>query len=152
MDFCTKILRVIDQILRLCRPVICAIKHNQRRCCDKNSVPLRLHGSNRHRCYDKRVLHLVVASPVDCLHVSEGCPLIPYGIRVNGIGPAFVRTPMNDPALADPHFVEWSTNRIPLHRMGQTEEMAGAAIYLASDTSSFVNGAILMLDGGFIAC
>jgi len=75
-----------------------------------------------------------------------------HGIQVNGIGPAFVRTPMNDPVLADPHFVEWSSNRIPLHRMGQPEEMVGAAIYLASDASSFVNGAVLMVDGGFTAC
>ncbi|NIQ39483.1 MAG: glucose 1-dehydrogenase [Proteobacteria bacterium] len=83
-----------------------------------------------------------------CLATEWG----PYGIQVNGIGPAFVATPMNDPTVADPHFVEWSTNRIPLHRMGQPEEMAGAAIYLASDASSFVNGAVLMVDGGFTAC
>jgi gluconate 5-dehydrogenase len=83
-----------------------------------------------------------------CLATEWG----PHGIQVNGIGPAFVRTPMNDPVLADPHFVEWSTNRIPLHRMGQPEEMVGAAIFLASDASSFVNGAVLMVDGGFTAC
>jgi NAD(P)-dependent dehydrogenase (short-subunit alcohol dehydrogenase family) len=83
-----------------------------------------------------------------CLATEWG----PYGIQVNGIGPAFVRTPMNDPVLADPHFVEWSTNRIPLHRMGKSEEMVGAAIYLASEASSFVNGAVLMVDGGFTAC
>lgn len=83
-----------------------------------------------------------------CLATEWG----PYGIQVNAIGPAFVRTPMNDPVLADPHFVEWSTNRIPLHRMGQPEEMAGAAIYLASDAASFTNGAVIMCDGGFTAC
>ena len=83
-----------------------------------------------------------------CLATEWG----PYGIQVNGIGPAFVRTPMNDPVLADPHFVEWSTNRIPLHRMGQPDELAGAAIYMASDAASFVNGAVLMVDGGFTAC
>ena len=83
-----------------------------------------------------------------CLATEWG----PYGIQVNGIGPAFVRTPMNDPVLADPHFVEWSTNRIPLHRMGQPDELVGAAIYMASDSASFVNGAVLMIDGGFTAC
>jgi NAD(P)-dependent dehydrogenase (short-subunit alcohol dehydrogenase family) len=83
-----------------------------------------------------------------CLATEWG----PYGIQVNGIGPAFVKTPMNDPTAADPHFREWSTNRIPLHRMGQPEEMVGAAIYLASDSSSFVNGAVFMVDGGFTAC
>jgi NAD(P)-dependent dehydrogenase (short-subunit alcohol dehydrogenase family) len=83
-----------------------------------------------------------------CLATEWG----PYGVQVNAIGPAFVRTPMNDPVLADPHFVEWSTNRIPLHRMGDADEMIGAAIYLASDAASFVNGAVLMVDGGFTAC
>ena len=83
-----------------------------------------------------------------CLATEWG----PHGVQVNGIGPAFVATPMNDPCVADPHFQEWSTNRIPLHRMGQSEEMVGAAIYLASDASSFVNGAVIMVDGGFTAC
>lgn len=83
-----------------------------------------------------------------CLATEWG----PHGIQVNGIGPAFVKTPMNDPVLADPHFVEWSTNRIPLHRMGQPNEMVGAAIFLASDASSFVNGSVIMVDGGFTAC
>jgi len=83
-----------------------------------------------------------------CLATEWG----PHGVQVNGIGPAFVRTPMNDPVLSDPHFVEWSTNRIPLHRMGQPEEMVGAAIYLSSEAASFVNGAVLMVDGGFTAC
>ncbi len=95
-------------------------------------------------CVSKGGLLLVTR----CLATEWG----PYGIQVNGIGPAFVRTPMNNPVLADPSFVEWSTNRIPLHRMGQPEETVGAAIYLSSDSSSFVNGAVLMIDGGFTAC
>ncbi|MBI5582376.1 MAG: SDR family oxidoreductase [Deltaproteobacteria bacterium] len=95
-------------------------------------------------CVSKGGLLLVTR----CLATEWG----PYGLQVNGIGPAFIRTPMNNPVLADPSFVEWSTNRIPLHRMGQPEEMVGAAIYLSSDSASFVNGAVLMVDGGFTAC
>ncbi len=75
-----------------------------------------------------------------------------YGINVNGIGPAFILTPMNEPLIKDKHFVQWSSNRIPFHRMGRPEELVGAAIYLASDAASFVNGAVLMVDGGFTAC
>ena len=74
-----------------------------------------------------------------------------YGINVNAVGPAFIKTPINDPLLKDQHFKDWSLNRIPFHRMGEPEEMVGAAIYLASDSSSFVNGAVLMVDGGFTA-
>jgi NAD(P)-dependent dehydrogenase (short-subunit alcohol dehydrogenase family) len=95
-------------------------------------------------CVSKGGLLLVTR----CLATEWG----PYGIQVNGIGPAFIRTPMNNPVLADPSFVEWSTNRIPLHRMGQPEETVGAAVYLSSDSASFVNGAVLMIDGGFTAC
>ncbi len=76
----------------------------------------------------------------------------PHGIQVNGLGPAFVRTPMNNPDVIDDEFVQWSTNRIPLHRMGRSDEMAGAAIYLASDSASFTNGTVIMCDGGFTAC
>jgi NAD(P)-dependent dehydrogenase (short-subunit alcohol dehydrogenase family) len=75
-----------------------------------------------------------------------------YGINVNGIGPAFILTPINEPLLKNKHFVDWSTNRIPFHRMGMPEELVGAAIYLASDAASFVNGAVIMVDGGFTAC
>lgn len=76
----------------------------------------------------------------------------PHGIQVNGLAPAFVRTPMNNPTVIDDEFVRWSTERIPLHRMGQPDEMVGAAIYLASDAASFTNGTVIMCDGGFTAC
>lgn len=75
-----------------------------------------------------------------------------YGIHVNGIGPAFIRTSMNEPVLKDKHFVETSTKRITFHRMGEPDELVGAAIFLASDAASFVNGAVLMVDGGYTAC
>jgi NAD(P)-dependent dehydrogenase (short-subunit alcohol dehydrogenase family) len=83
-----------------------------------------------------------------CLATEWG----PYGLQVNGLAPAFVRTPMNNPTVIDDEFVQWSTNRIPLHRMGKPEEMVGAAVYLASDAASFTNGAVIMCDGGFTAC
>jgi 2-dehydro-3-deoxy-D-gluconate 5-dehydrogenase len=72
-----------------------------------------------------------------------------YGINVNGIGPAFIQTPINDPLLKDKEFVETSLSRITFNRMGQPDELVGAAIYLASDSASFVNGAVLMVDGGY---
>ena len=75
-----------------------------------------------------------------------------YGINVNGIGPAFINTPMNEPLLKNKHFVETSTKRIALHRMGQPDELVGAVIFLASDAASFVNGAVVMVDGGYTAC
>jgi gluconate 5-dehydrogenase len=71
-----------------------------------------------------------------------------HGIRVNGIGPGYFATELNAALVADPAFSGWLTNRTPLGRWGQTAELAGAAVFLASDAASFVTGHILYVDGG----
>jgi gluconate 5-dehydrogenase len=74
-----------------------------------------------------------------------------HGIRVNGIGPGYFRTPLNKALVEDEKFSAWLTGRTPLGRWGEVEELVGAAIFLASDASSFVNGHILYVDGGITA-
>ena len=71
-----------------------------------------------------------------------------HGIRVNGIGPGYFKTPLNAALVADEKFSSWIAGRAPLGRWGETDELVGAAIYLASDASSFVTGHILYVDGG----
>ncbi len=71
-----------------------------------------------------------------------------HGIRVNGIGPGYFKTPLNAALVADEKFSTWIAGRAPLGRWGETEELVGAAIYLASDAASFVTGHILYVDGG----
>ncbi len=71
-----------------------------------------------------------------------------YGIRVNGIGPGYFRTELNAALVANEDFSQWLTVRTPLGRWGDVEELAGAAIFLASDAASFVTGHILYVDGG----
>ena len=75
--------------------------------------------------------------------------LAPRKININAIGPAMVVTPLTKPILEDsPEMArEWIRN-IPLGRPAQPEEIVGAAVYLASDESSFVTGQTLMVDGG----
>jgi NAD(P)-dependent dehydrogenase (short-subunit alcohol dehydrogenase family) len=73
------------------------------------------------------------------------------GIRVNGIAPAFTRTALAAPFLDDPVKREWVLSRIPMKRVGELADFMGPAIFLASDASSFVNGHILMVDGGWMA-
>jgi len=73
------------------------------------------------------------------------------GIRVNGIAPAFTRTALAAPFLDDPANREWVLGRIPMKRVGELVDFMGPAIFLASDASSFVNGHILMVDGGWMA-
>ncbi len=74
-----------------------------------------------------------------------------HGIRVNGIGPGYFKTPLNKALIEDEKFSAWVAGRTPLARWGDVEELVGAAVYLASDASSFVTGHILFVDGGMTA-
>ncbi len=71
-----------------------------------------------------------------------------HGIQVNAIGPGYFKTPLNEALVENPEFSAWLENRTPAGRWGDVEELAGAAIFLASDASSFINGHILYVDGG----
>ena len=75
----------------------------------------------------------------------------PHGINVNGIGPGYFKTELNQKLVDDPAFSGWLINRTPSRRWGDVEDLAGAAVFLASDASRFVNGHILYVDGGVTA-
>lgn len=74
-----------------------------------------------------------------------------HGIRVNGIGPGYFATEMNTALVNDAKFTAWVGARTPLGRWGDVSELVGAAVYLASDASSYVTGHIIYVDGGFTA-
>jgi len=74
-----------------------------------------------------------------------------HGINVNGIAPGYFKTELNTALMADPEFNAWIEKRTPMGRWGELSELAGAAIFLASDASSYVNGHILYVDGAFTA-
>jgi gluconate 5-dehydrogenase len=74
-----------------------------------------------------------------------------HNIQVNGIGPGYFITELTKPLVNDEKFNSFICNRTPANRWGLPEELAGAAIYLASDASNFVNGHILYVDGGILA-
>ena len=75
----------------------------------------------------------------------------PLGINVNGIGPGYFKTDLTEKLVADAGFSEWLIKRTPSRRWGDVEDLAGAAVFLASDASRFVNGHILYVDGGVTA-
>jgi gluconate 5-dehydrogenase len=75
--------------------------------------------------------------------------LAPFGIQVNGIAPGFFATPMNEALVGDPDFDAWVRRRTPAGRWGNVAEIAGAAVFLASDAASYVTGHVLFVDGGF---
>jgi gluconate 5-dehydrogenase len=74
-----------------------------------------------------------------------------HGIQVNGIGPGYFITELTQPLADDPVFDGWLRGRTPAARWGDPSELMGAAVFLASDASSFVNGHVLYVDGGLLA-
>lgn len=88
---------------------------------------------------------------VKMLTQSMAADLGADGVRVNAIAPGVIVTPMTDATRADPVRLERFMTRIPSGRLGQPQEIAGAAVFLASDLASYVNGVILPVDGGILA-
>jgi len=74
-----------------------------------------------------------------------------HGLNCNAIAPGYFDTPLNAALVADPDFSAWLEKRTPAGRWGNVDELVGAAIFLSSDASSFVNGHILYVDGGITA-
>lgn len=74
----------------------------------------------------------------------------PDGIRVNAIGPGLIRTPLNAENRANTDMESRFVAQTPLRRAGEAEDIAGPAIFLASDMSDFVTGAYVPVDGGYL--
>jgi gluconate 5-dehydrogenase len=75
----------------------------------------------------------------------------PFGITVNGLGPGYFKTELTEKLVADPAFSSWLVGHTPSRRWGELQDLGGAAVFLASDASCFVNGHILYVDGGVTA-
>ncbi|MBT9486684.1 MAG: SDR family oxidoreductase [Rubrivivax sp.] len=75
----------------------------------------------------------------------------PFGITVNGLGPGYFKTELTAPLVNDAAFSAWLIGRTPSRRWGDVEDLAPAAVFLASDAGRFVNGHILYVDGGVTA-
>ncbi|SPF78010.1 SDR family oxidoreductase [Pseudoprimorskyibacter insulae] len=76
----------------------------------------------------------------------------PLGLNCNAIAPGYFDTPLNAALVADADFSAWLEKRTPAGRWGKIEELVGAAVFLSSDASTFVNGHTLFVDGGITAC
>ena len=74
-----------------------------------------------------------------------------HGIQANAIGPGYMLTDMNQVLVKNETFNAWVKSRTPARRWGRPEELVGAAIFLSSAASDYVNGQIIYVDGGILA-
>jgi L-rhamnose 1-dehydrogenase len=106
-----------------------------------SSISAEFGGSQQaHYCASKAGINLLVKS----MAISLG----PHGITCNAILPGTVETDINRDALADPAVRDYWSQRAPLRRLGRPEDIAGPALFFASDDSAWCTGALLVVDGG----
>lgn len=74
-----------------------------------------------------------------------------HNLQINGLGPGYFDTELTKPLVQNPAFNDWIRARTPAGRWGKPEELVGAAVFLASPASDFVNGQIIYVDGGLLA-
>ena len=77
--------------------------------------------------------------------------LSPQGIRVNAIGPGLIATPLNERARQNPDYMAQFGDRIPIGRIGTPDDIAGPAVFLASDMARYITGITMPVDGGFLS-
>ena len=106
-----------------------------------SSISAEFGGSSQaHYCASKAGINLLVKS----MAISLG----PHGITVNAVLPGTVETDINREALVDPAARDYWSQRAPLGRLGQPEDIAGPVLFFATDDSAWCTGALLVVDGG----
>jgi len=88
---------------------------------------------------------------VRALTTALAIELSPQGVRANAIAPGMIATPLNAAARQNPDYMAHFARRIPLGRLGEPADIAGPAVFLASDLARYVTGVTLPVDGGFLA-
>jgi len=99
----------------------------------------------------RRTVYCASKHAVEGLTKAMALDLAPHGIRVNSICPTFIETPLTRPYLKDAEFMKDVLGQIALGRLGQVDDITGAAVFLASDASSLMTGSALVVDGGWTA-
>ena len=75
----------------------------------------------------------------------------PHDIRVNTVGPTFIKTPLTEPTFARPELKAWVEDKIKLGRIGEVEDIMGVVTFLASDAAALITGTHIIVDGGWTA-
>jgi NAD(P)-dependent dehydrogenase (short-subunit alcohol dehydrogenase family) len=103
-----------------------------------------------HRGWPKAIAYAASKHGVAGITLSLAAEWAPHGVRVNAISPGFFMTELNRDRMP-PERKETAIRRTPMGRFGELPELAQAAVYLASPGASFVTGAIINVDGGYLA-
>ncbi len=98
-----------------------------------------------------RTVYCLTKHAIEGLTKAMAVELAPHGIRVNSVAPTFVETPMTAPMFQRKEFSDWVHARIPLGRLGQPQDIAGAIVFLASPAAAMITGTSLLIDGGWTA-
>lgn len=118
---------------------------------DRPGVILNMSSQMGHVGGIDRTLYCATKHGVEGLTKAMSVEYGPRGIRVNSIGPTFIRTPLTAPTFDNPERVEWLMSKIKLGRVGEVEDIMGAVVFLASDAAALITGTSLLVDGGWTA-
>jgi len=114
----------------------------------KGGAIVNLSSVNGHVAGVNRSIYTATKHALEGLTKAMAVELGPKGIRVNALCPTFIETPLTAGVLRDAAFMERTVRAIPLGRIGEVEDVMGAAVFLASPAAALINGASLLIDGG----
>ncbi|SFG28185.1 2-deoxy-D-gluconate 3-dehydrogenase [Desulfotomaculum arcticum] len=100
-------------------------------------------------CMKKQVAYATSKGGINQMTKVLALEWAPYGITVNAIAPAYIKTPLVRQVMEDKEWYEDVKNRNAMQRLGEPEEIIGPAVFLGSDASSFITGTIIYVDGGW---
>ncbi|MGQ3675211.1 SDR family NAD(P)-dependent oxidoreductase [Xanthobacter sp. TB0139] len=100
---------------------------------------------------ENRSLYCATKWALEGLTKSVAVELAPHNIRVNTICPTFIETALTKPYFENPEFLDFCMSKIKVGRLGQVDDITGAALYLASEASALMTGSAMMLDAGWTA-
>lgn len=98
-----------------------------------------------------RAVYCASKHAVEGMNKAMAIEFGPAGVRVNSICPTFILTPLTKPTFDDPEKRAWIDGKIKLPRVGEVEDIMGAAVFLASDAAGMITGTSILIDGGWTA-